>query len=173
MCATQFPVRYKNVVVQEKFPLHNKRDVGCSAAIRVSWGLLGMSSSYAAMLQADWEVSTTSIMGQVFGQPKMTDTYSQVPLQCGKLESVKTPKSICWFDWCRDLYLHTERWCYVHNLPRMLSFTSSISFSFVLNAWFLFIHRLNLSKQWVTLEVAVARIWCKRQTTVCLLTNFG
>ena len=54
-----------------------------------------MSSSYAATLQADWEVSTTSIMGQVFGQPKMTDTYSQVPLQCGKLESVKTPKSIC------------------------------------------------------------------------------
>ena len=69
--------------------------MGCSAAIHVSWGLLGMSSSYAATLQSAWEVSTMSVMGQLFEQPKMAGTYSQVLLRRGKLESVKTPEPIC------------------------------------------------------------------------------
>lgn len=54
-----------------------------------------VQQSYAATLQSDWEVPMTAVMGQLFEQPKMADTYSQAPLQCGKLESVKTPEPIC------------------------------------------------------------------------------
>lgn len=54
-----------------------------------------VQQNYTAAWHSDWEVSTKSIEGQLFGQPIMAETYSQVPLQCGKLESVKTPETIC------------------------------------------------------------------------------
>lgn len=95
MCNTKIVSCYIENVVKEKFPLHDKRDVGYSAAVHVSWGLLEMSSCYGTTFQSDWEVSITFVTGLLFGQTEMADTYLQMPLPRGKVWSVKTPEPVC------------------------------------------------------------------------------
>lgn len=95
MCNTQIVSCYTQNVVKEKFPLHDKRDVGYSAAVHASWGLLEVSSHYGTTLQFDWEMSITFVREQLFGQTEMADTYPQMPLPRGKLWSVKTPELLC------------------------------------------------------------------------------
>lgn len=89
MCNTQIVSCYTENVVKEKFPLHDKRDVGYSAAVHASWGLLEVSSHLTG------KMSITFVREQLFGQTEMADTYPQMPLPRGKLWSVKTPEPLC------------------------------------------------------------------------------
>lgn len=80
MCLIQKLVScYIQNVVKKRFPLQDKGDVGYSAAVHESWGLLEMSSCYGATFQSDWEVSITFVTGQLFWTNR-SGTYPQMPL---------------------------------------------------------------------------------------------
>lgn len=54
-----------------------------------------VQQSYVATLESEWEVSMTFLIDSFLDNQNWQDTYSQVPLQCDKLEAVKTPETIC------------------------------------------------------------------------------
>lgn len=146
--------------------------MGYSEAIHVSWGLLGMSGCYGATFQSDWEVSITFVRERAFQTNEDGRYLSTNPLPCGKLWSVKAPEPLCWVT-DAEIYICTQRDGVMATASHSaLSFTSSISWSFTVDTWSLFIVRPNLPKHWGTVTPVVAHVWRRWQTTACLLNNF-
>lgn len=46
-------------------------------------------------LESCWEVPAKAPVEQIFGQQKTSYSHSQVPLQCDKLETVRTMEALC------------------------------------------------------------------------------
>lgn len=154
--------------------------MGCSAAVSVSWGLWGMPSRATLLV---WPGSIYAVCnGTAFwtirkmifqNQPTTALTHGAPSRWQTAVWDNCWSCVLSWLTWRFIPACDTKRWCYGHNLPRTLSFTSSTSFSFLFSTWFLSSHRLTLSKPRGALAAALAHSWCRWQTTVRLLADAG
>lgn len=145
--------------------------MGYSAVVHVSWGLLEMPNCYG-------HCSLTSRCQHIFNRtafrankidrhlsPNASSTWQTMSCEnsCACMLSV----------WCRDLYLHTEGWCYGHSLSQCSLLYSQQELKLPCTHLVSFHRQTELSQAVGHTDCVVAQMWCGWQTPACLLSNFG